>query len=79
MQPWCFDVLVSRRVRITCQFKVELDDESAATPSRDVDELRAKGARLRAVLDPARRIIEETPNLRLVSWASRAAVADDLD
>lgn len=68
---------MSRKVCITCQFEVELDDQAAAIPPQDVDELRASGARLRAVLDPARRALEETPSLRLVTWTSSAAVADD--
>jgi hypothetical protein len=68
---------MSHRVRITCQFEVELDDQAGATPSHDVDELRANGARLSAVLNPVQRVIEETPNLRLVSWTSSAVVLDE--
>lgn len=67
---------MSRKVRITCQFEVELNDDAVATPSHDVDELRAKVTRLRSLLEPARRAVEETPNLRLVSWTSIAAVAE---
>lgn len=68
---------MSRKVRITCQFEVELNDPAVATPSRDADDLRANGARIRAVLDPARSVIEGTPNLRLVSWTNSAVVFDE--
>lgn len=67
---------MSHRVRIECQFEIEIEDLSDRS-ARSVEELRSYGAQLHLVTRRARDAVEATPGVTLHSWSDTAGPASD--